>query len=328
MYNLPPRIANRLDGSQFANLHTFLVVARHMSFLRAAEELCLTASAVSHRIRRLEDALEMRLFQRLTRKISLTPEGERLFRILQRTMSELAAALEPATAATIEGRLTVYARPSVARCWLVPQLAEFSAIYPGLSIDLRVGNENVDFRTQHIDVAVDYANGEFPGLVVHKLMDERMAPVCSPEYAKRHRLIGNPDNIVECTLLHDSLAWNHASCQAEWALWASQNMPNLELPERGFSFDQSDLCVIAALNNVGIAMGRQRLVQKRIDDGELILPFGEFSQRSPYSYYLVHTPDSELPLRTAVFVAWLSERATLTSRLSESQVSGVRREQS
>jgi LysR family D-serine deaminase transcriptional activator len=311
MYNLPPRIAHRLDNSQFANLHTFLVVARYMSFLCAAEELCLTASAVSHRIRRLESALEMRLFQRLTRKISLTPEGERLFKVLQRTMSEVAAALEPATAATIEGRLTVYARPSIARCWLVPQLAEFSTIYPGLSIDLRVGNERLDFRTQNIDLAIDYANGEFPGLVSHRLMDERMAPVCSREYAERHQLFENPQNIVTCTLLHDSLAWNHTSYNAEWSLWASQNRPNIELPDRGFSFDQSDLCVISALHNVGIAMGRQRLVQKRIDDGELVLPFGEFSQRCPYSYYLVHPQMAETPPRTSVFVAWLNEKAKL-----------------
>lgn len=309
MYNLPPRIANRLDSSQFANLHTFLAVARCMSFLRAAEELCLTASAVSHRIKRLENALEMQLFQRLTRRISLTPEGERLFRILQRTMNELAAALDPASETAIEGRLSVYARPSVARCWLLPRLAEFSAAYPGLSVDLRVGNESVDFRTRNIDLAVDYANGEFPGLVAYKLMDERMAPVCSPEYARRHGLVGQPENIVHCTLLHDSLAWNHASYQAEWTLWAGEHIPDVALPERAFSFDQSDLCVIAALNNLGIAMGRQRLVQARIDAGELILPFGAFTQRSPYSYYLVHAPVAQLPLRTAVFVAWLREKA-------------------
>lgn len=310
MYNLPPRIAHRLDSSQFANLHTFLAVARHMSFLQAAEELCLTASAVSHRIRRLEGALEMRLFLRLTRKISLTPEGERLFEILQRTMSELAEALEPTKDENenVEGRITVYARPSVAQCWLVPQLAEFSMKYPGLSVDLRVGNENIDFRTQRIDLAIDYANGEFPGLVSHKLMDERMAPVCSPEYADRHGLCAHPENIVDCTLLHDSLAWNHAAHDAEWVLWASRSIPDIELPERSFTFDRSDLCVIAALNHVGVAIGRQRLVQKQIGRGELVLPFGAFSQRCPYSYYLVHPPMPAIPLRTSVFVAWLHEK--------------------
>ncbi|CAN0625503.1 DNA-binding transcriptional dual regulator DsdC [Burkholderia multivorans] len=314
MHNLPPRIANRLDSSQFANLHTFLVVARHMSFLRAAEELCLTASAVSHRIRRLEAALEMSLFQRLTRKIALTSDGERLFGILQRTMTELAEALEPASGDHVEGRITVYARPSVAQCWLVPQLGEFSDRYPGLSIDLRVGNDNIDFRTQNIDLAIDYANGEFPGLVSHKLMDERIAPVCSPGYAERHGLHGHPENIVHCTLLHDALAWNHAAHDAEWALWARQNMPDVELPERSFTFDRSDLCVIAALNHCGLAIGRQRLIQQGIDRGELVLPFGAFSQRSQYSYYLVHPPAPDMPLRLSVFMSWLNEKANDNAR--------------
>ncbi|WP_112187165.1 DNA-binding transcriptional regulator DsdC [Ralstonia sp. GX3-BWBA] len=308
MYNLPPQIGHRLDGTQFANLHTFLVAARYLSFQRAADELCLTASAVSHRIRRLEDALDMRLFQRLTRKITLTPEGERIFGILQKTMGELAEAFQPMTEENVEGRITVYARPSLAQCWLVPQLADFAAKYPKLSLDLRVGNDNIDFRAQNIDVAIDYANGEFPGLISQKLMDEHIAPVCSPAYAEQHALHGQPENVIDCTLLHDSLAWNHAAYDAEWTLWASKSFPDVSLPERNFTFDRSDLCTIAALNGAGIAIGRQRLVQKRIERGELVLPFGAFSQCSPYSYYLVRPPLQDVPLRTSVFIQWLNEK--------------------
>ncbi|AFT90303.1 DNA-binding transcriptional regulator DsdC [Paraburkholderia phenoliruptrix] len=306
MYNLPPKIADRLDSGLFANLHTFLVVARYKSFSRGADELCLTTSAVSHRIKRLESALGMSLFVRLTRKIALTADGERLFGILQRTMSELAQALEPTSEERVEGRLTVYARPSVAACWLVPQLATFSADYPGLSIDLRVGNDPIDFRSQNIDLAIDYTHGPFPGLVSHKLMDESTAPVCSPKYADQHELIGCPSNIVRCTLLHDSLAWNHASHDAEWALWCSQNVPDAVLPDRTHTFDRSDLCIVAAVNHLGIAMGRRHLVESHICSGELVLPFGAFSQSSPYSYYAVHR-EGVLPRRAAVFVSWLRD---------------------
>lgn len=308
MYNLPPRIVQRLDSNQFANLHTFLVAARYMSFQKAAEELCLTASAVSHRIKRLEAALEMQLFQRLTRKIALTSEGDRIFNILQKTMGELAEALLPATEESVTGRITVYARPSVAQCWLVPLLGDFATRYPRLSMDLRVGNDNVDFRAQNIDVAIDYANGEFPGLTSHKLMDERIAPVCSPGYAEQHGLYDRPENIVGCTLLHDSLAWNHAAHDAEWALWATKNLPEVSLPARNFTFDRSDLCTIAALNGIGIAIGRQQLVQKHIVRGELVLPFGTFSQCSPYSYYLVHPQIPNVPLRTSAFIDWLTQQ--------------------
>jgi len=309
MYNLPPRLLDRLDSSQFANLHTFFIVARCMSFLHAADELCLTPSAVSHRMKRLETALQVQLFRRLTRKISLTFEGERLFGVVQQTMSGLIEALEQAKNNGIRGRLTVHARPSIARCWLAPRLVNFASLYPDLSVDLRVGNESVDFRAQSIDLAIDYANGDFPGLTTHELMSERMAPVCSALYARRYDLYHQPQNIVHCTLLHDSLAWKHASYQAEWNLWAAHNMPDFKMPERGYSFDQSDLCVIAATNSLGIAIGRECLVQKRINSGELVLPYGDFSQPCPYGYYLIYPPTNTLPDRIKVFIAWLRKEA-------------------
>ena len=309
MLNLPPRISSRLNSSQFANLHTFLVAARHLSFARAAQELCLTASAVSHRISRLETALNMKLFQRLTRQVSLTDEGERIFEILQNAMGELSEALEQSSEAEIAGSIALYARPSVAQCWLVPRLAEFIERYPMVSLDLRVGNDNIDFRTRKIDLALYYANGEFPGLTSHRLMCERMAPVCSPEYAQRHRLYENPQNLSHCTTLHDSLAWDHAAYDAEWTLWAEQQELLGSLPKRTLTFDRSDLCVTAAMNHAGIAIGRQQLVQKRIDRGELVLPFGDFRRCGHYDYYLVHSPLSVVPKRLQVFISWLHECA-------------------
>ena len=313
MLNLPPRISSRLNSSQFANLHTFLVAARHLSFARAALELCLTASAVSHRISRLETALNMKLFQRLTRQVSLTDEGERIFEILQNAMGELSEALEQSSEAEIAGSIALYARPSVAQCWLVPRLAEFIERYPLVSLDLRVGNDNIDFRTRKIDLALYYANGEFPGLTSHRLMRERLAPVCSPEYAQRHRLNETPHNLSNCTTLHDSLAWDHAAYDAEWTLWAEQHNLLSALPKRTLTFDRSDLSVTAAMNHAGIAIGRQQLVQKRVDRGELVLPFGGFSQCGHYDYYLVHPPLSTVPKRLQVLMNWLSECARESS---------------
>lgn len=312
MLNLPPRISARLNSNQFAHLHTFLVAARHLSFARAAQELCLTASAVSHRISRLETALEMKLFLRLTRQVNLTDEGERIFDILQQAMGELSEALEHSSQADIAGSIALYVRPSVAQCWLVPRLADFLERYPSVSLDLRVGNDNVDFRTRKFDLALYYANGEFPGLASQCLMQERLAPVCSPAYAQRHDLLNNPQNLKLCTTLHDSLAWDHAAFDAEWTLWAQQHNLLDALPKRTLTFDRSDLSVTAAMNHAGIAMGRQQLVQKRVDSGELILPFADFSVCGHYDYYLVHPPLSAVPKRVQVFIDWLHECAQQT----------------
>lgn len=313
MLNLPPRIGSRLNSTQFSNLYTFLVAARHLSFTCAADELCLTPSAVSHRIGRLERALSIRLFHRLTRRVCLTEEGERIFGILQNAVGELSEALQQTSQAEIAGAIVLYVRPSVAQCWLVPRLADFAERYPLVSLDIRVGNDNVDFRTRNIDLALYYANGDFPGLVSHKLMDEKMAPVCSPEYARRHGLLDKPDNLRHCILLLDSLAWDNAAYDAEWMLWARQHGMVALLPERRITFDRSDLCVVAAMNHAGVAIGRHQLVQKRIDRDELILPFGSFTQSGHYDYYLVHPPHDHMPRRLQVLMDWLHECASQSS---------------
>ncbi len=311
MLNLPPRAGAELNNSQFANLYTFQVAARHLSFARAAQELCLTPSAVSHRIGRLERGLGLQLFQRLPRQIRLSADGERIFNILQGALGELREALQQAPGSEIAGPLAVYLRPSLAECWLVPRLAEFTARYPAIALDIRVGNETVDFRTQNIDLALYFSNKESPGLVTSTLMDERIAPVCSPEYAQRHGLLEHPDNLQQCILLHDSLAWDNAAYDAEWQLWARHRGIEAKLPLRSLTFDRSDLCTLAATHHAGIAIGRQRLVQQRLERGELILPFGDFALSSPCEYQLVHPSREPMPSRLLAFIDWLHECASV-----------------
>ncbi|SEJ52390.1 LysR family transcriptional regulator, D-serine deaminase activator [Pseudomonas linyingensis] len=299
----------RLSGAHLANLHTFLIAARHLSFSRAAGELCLTPSAVSHRIARLEEELALKLFHRLPRKVRLTDDGERIFRIMQDTMDALSEALQERAHAQIAGQLTLYVSPSVAQCWLVPRLADFTARYPGVQLDIRVGNERIDYRTRNIDLVLCYSNGEFPGLASSQLMRERIAPVCSPEYARRLQLHGHPERLSQCTLLHDVAAWDNAAFDAEWRLWARATGATEYLPEFCLSFDRSDLCVTMALHHGGVAIGREQLVRQRIESGELVLPFGGFIETKGQGYFLVHPPHEPMPRRLQALIDWLRECA-------------------
>lgn len=243
-------------------------------------EPCLSPSAVSHRIARLEQAL-----------------------------TELSQALQQAPAAEFSGSVALYARPSIAQCWLVPRLADFHRRYPDIALDVRVGNDPVDFRTQHVDLALLYADGRFPGLVSQPLMSEALAPVCSPRYAEQHGLLASPENLRQCTLLHDARAWENAAFDAEWQLWARHCGLREALPTQALTFDRSDLCVTAAINHAGVAIGRQRLVQRSLDQGELLLPFGGFSQTGRYDYFLVHPRRVPMPGRVQVLIDWLQECA-------------------
>ncbi|POZ61007.1 DNA-binding transcriptional regulator DsdC [Chromobacterium alticapitis] len=298
----------RLDGGQFANLHTFLAVAEHLSFARAAAELCLTPSAVSHRIARLEAALGYPLFLRLTRRIHLTDDGERIHAALRRGMDELNAALLP-QADALAGRLTLHAHPSIAQCWLLPRLADFCADHPLIELDVRTGNEDADFRAGGVDLALYYADGQFPGLASAKLMEEEMAPVCSPSYAERHQLLEQPAKLRECVLLHDARAWRHAAHDAEWTLWARAAGREADLPPRSLTFDRSDLCLAAAVHHAGIAIGRRRLAQDWIDQGKLLLPLGGFTPVGACAYHLVHPPGAT-SARLRALIAWLNALAS------------------
>lgn len=301
--------APKLNGAHLSNLHTFLVAARHLSFDRAADELCLTASAVSHRIARLEEDLSLKLFHRLPRKVDLTDDGERIFKVMQHTMDTLSEAVQERSDSQIEGQLCFYARPSVAQCWLVPRLADFTARYPGIQLDVRVGNEPIDYRTRRIDLVLCYSNGEHPGLESIRLMPERIAPVCSPHYAQAHGLMGRPERLAQCTVLHDVAAWDNISFDAEWRLWLDAVGDSSPLPDRFMTFDRSDLSTLAAINHAGVAIGREQLVRKRVQDGELVLPFGGFRQAVNYGYYLVHPAHQTLPKRLKALIDWLVEQA-------------------
>ena len=299
-------LTGTLTASQFANLYTFLVAARHASFALAAQELALTPSAVSHRIARLEAGLGLRLFERLTRQVKLTADGERIFAALQIGWDGLQAAL--AGGDTLEGSVSVHARPSVAQCWLVPRLASFAAQYPDVSIDLRVGNDSVDFRAGQVDLALHYGDGHFPGLAARKLMDEWLAPVCSPQYAREHALFDMPQHLSGATVLHDTLAWPACAPDAEWRLWLDGQVPEVSLPARSLRFDRADLCAQAAIHHAGVAMGRRQLVQPSIASGHLVLPFGGFALPSPQAYYLVHAA-RPLSARVQALLDWLLGQA-------------------
>lgn len=298
-----------LNGAHLSNLHTFLVAARHLSFARAADELCLTASAVSHRIARLEEELSLKLFNRLPRQIGLTDDGERIFKVMQHTMHTLSEAMQERAHAPIEGQLCFYVRPSVAQGWLVPKLADFTARYPGIQLDIRVGNEPIDYRTRRIDLVLCYSNGKHPGLESIRLMPERIAPVCSPQYAEALGLMGHPERLAHCTLLHDVAAWDNIAFDAEWRQWLHAVADDSELPEHFMTFDRSDLSTLAAINHAGVAIGREQLVRTQIEAGELVLPFGGFVESGQSAYYLVHPAHQTMPKRLQALIDWLVEQA-------------------
>lgn len=292
-----------LTGFQLSKLITFEVAARHESFALAAEELFLTPSAVSHQINLLEKELNIKLFLRLHRKVELTNEGKRVFLALQFSLDYLNTEIKAIQNQALAGSLTIYARPSIAQCWLVPKLSSFTECYPFIQLSILTGNENVNFQRTGIDLAIYFDNQPSFQLDYQYLMDEHIIPVCSPEYAAKFNLMGNLDNLMHCTLLHDCQGWSNGTGTDEWNSWAIHFNAHID-SSVGISFDRSDLALIAAKNHLGITMGRKRLVEKEIERGELVMPFPEMYLRCDQHYYVASLKDRKWP-KIDAFIDWL-----------------------
>lgn len=292
-----------LTGFQLSKLITFKVAARHESFALAAEELFLTPSAVSHQINLLEKELNIKLFLRLHRKVELTNEGKRVFLALQFSLDYLNTEIKAIQNQALAGSLTIYARPSIAQCWLVPKLSSFTECYPFIQLSILTGNENVNFQRTGIDLAIYFDNQPSFQLDYQYLMDEHIIPVCSPAYAAKFNLMGNLGNLMHCTLLHDCQAWSNGTGTDEWNSWAIHFNAHID-SSVGISFDRSDLALIAAKNHLGITMGRKRLVEKEIERGELVMPFPEMYLRCDQHYYVASLKDRKWP-KIDAFIDWL-----------------------
>ncbi len=161
-------------------LHTFEVAARHLNFQQAAEELDVTPTAVSHQIKVLEDHLGVSLFRRRPRPLVLTEAGQLLYPAVSRSLDAIEAELTRLTQVSESTTLTVSVVTEFAAKWLVPRLSEFQRTHPKIDLRLQTSNDVVDLHKQTVDLAIRYGKGNYPGLVVCKLMSDVFMPVCSP----------------------------------------------------------------------------------------------------------------------------------------------------
>jgi len=294
-------------GKTFTGLHCFSCAAHYLSFTKAGHAMNISQSAVSHRIRKLEEQLGFVLFKRLTRQLVLTEEGKRLYSILQASLGDISAEINSLQNQEVSGKIQITVTPSLASCWLTPRLSSFTHKYPEIYIHLRTRNDLVNFSAESVDLAIYYGKSEHTGLIVIPFMEEKVLPVCSREYADMLDLWEAPERLASCTLLHDAQPWPNAQYFSEWKTWLDfVGLADINY-KRGHSFDRSELAAAWAIKGGGIAMGRQRLVQSQLDSGELVAPF-DMDCIAPQSYYLVYTIESSQNPRVAALRDWLLQQ--------------------
>lgn len=284
-------------------IRAFEAAARHLSFTRAAEELNVTPAAISHQVKGLEDWFGFKLFQRRNREILMTEPGQMLLPGVRDALDLLESSVQRISASDGGNELRVTCMPSFASKWLIPRLGHFREEHPEIDVLLSTGEGLVDLEVEPFDIGIRSGGGTYPGLEIHRLFDDSVFPVCSPDLLVGDNPLRKPDDLADHTLLHD----DYPSGWAEWL--AAAGVSGVD-HKRGPMFDNSAMLLQAAVEGMGVAMARHVLAFSDLQAGRLVRPF-PITLASHFAYFLVHLPRVSDQPKIAFFRDWLIREAAV-----------------
>lgn len=279
----------------------FEAAARHLSFTKAAQELSVTHSAISHQIKALEEWLGVPLFRRLNRALALTEAGQAYLAPVREAFDRLADGTRAVRARDQAGALTVSTMPSFAAKWLVPRLRSFREAHPDIDVRLSATEKLVDLvRDSDVDCAIRYGRGPtWPGCDSELLIDEDFSPVCSPKLLEGPIPLTTPQDLAEHTLLQD-YDWRVDL----WDRWLLAAGVTLAARRPALSFNSSNLMIQAAIDGLGVALSQNVLCGDDLAAGRLVRPF-RLSVASDAGYHIVVPKTAAALPKVVAFRSWL-----------------------
>jgi LysR family glycine cleavage system transcriptional activator len=266
------------------SLRAFEVVSRHASFRAAAEELHVTAAAVSQQVKALEDHLGRKLLRRRSGGYSLTADALAGLPYLRDGFDQLSSAVATMTSGG-QRLLTVSAVPSLAAEWLVPRLHRFREHYPGLDVLLHASEELVDFAHSRVDLGIRYGLGSYPGLAAERLFVDEIFPVYSPRLLEGRAPLKKPGDLRGQPLIHTDWTPDRGHWPG-WTDWVrAAGVTGIDVT-KGLRSSDGALVIQAAIRGQGVALGSKALVQEHLASGRLIRPF-KLSLVTDFAYYVV-----------------------------------------
>jgi len=292
-------------------LRTFESAARHSSLTRAADELHVTPSAVSQQVRALEDRIGVALFRRVRRRLFLTDAGQAYMRALGVAFDGMRAATSEVHGIERTGALAVRAPSSFSAEWLMPRLGGFHTRHPEVEIRFSATVGHGGFERDGTDIEIRYGDGQWSGLEARMLVREEIFPVCAPRPEAHGEALRRPADLATRVLL------DVPGYEDDWDTWLdAAGVGGLAAAHR-VSFDQSVLAIEAAVNGVGIALGRTPLVAGQLALGRLIEPF-ELRVASRGAYYVVYPPGWDRASADRRVPRLAAQRGVAGSRLGSS----------
>lgn len=286
MHRLPPLSA----------IQAFEAAARYLSFSRAAKELHITSSAVSHRVRSLETLLGVTLFERRNRQVALTPEGEVYLAPIREALDRIGHATM-LIGSKKKGAFVVSVAPAFAPS-LIRSLAGFEQLHPEIELQIMPSLELVNFSIGEADAAVRYGAGRWDGLRSHLLAGEELIPVCGPRWIRELR---QPSDLARVPLLHI------VPRPGEWQAWLTHVGVDSVRAESGARFQNSVLALEAAASGLGVAIVDRSIAADYLNTGRVVTPFAT-SLSSTNAYYLVYPDRRDADPRLIAFRDWMLAR--------------------
>lgn len=295
------------DLPPLSTLRAFEAAGRHQNFTKAADELCLTQSAISRHVRTLESHLGVKLFEREHRVVRLTADGQTLMDAVAMSLGHISAKAREIRQQPSVGRLTVGMISSFASLFMVRRIGEFMRNYPDLDVHMVSLERNPNPSVDSFDVTIAVQPHIETGFESWPLFTEEIYPICSPEYLEGHQPMGKPAELVNQSLLHlDDAFWTGWpwSARTNWRSWLSEF--GIELPSRphGLIFSSYQMVVQAAMRGHGIGMGWHHLVAEYVREGSLVRPIPHTCRFDRGHYMVVASAIVQRP-EVKTFCAWL-----------------------
>jgi len=286
-------------------VRAFEAVARNGSVTRAARELSVTQGAVSRHVGTLEHWLDMKLFVRTQRGVELTVQGATYFRALRGALDQIDHATRQLQQSPDENLLRLKLPPTFAIRWLVPRLAAFHALHPGIDVQITTSHDRADFDREDIDACIHSEREPPAGPGFRKLVGEVLLPVCSPRLLERGPRLEQPGDLARHVLL---CSLNRPN---DWPAWlAAAGAPHVD-GNSGLKFENAALAYQAAIDVLGVMIAQRALVADDLRNGRLVAPLAPPVQTSG-GYYLAYPPHRPRSARVAAFEDWIVREAQAT----------------
>ena len=287
-------------------LKAFEAAARHESFTRAAEELCVTQGAVSHQVKALEAELGLKLFNREHQRLIITEGGRAYLAVVRDAFDRIADGTQRLLQRQSGGALTVSTSPNFAAKWLVHRLGRFAEAHPEIDLRVSASLQHIDFAREDIDLAIRHSDGTASGLHVTRLCAEELFPVCSPKLLSGRNPLRKPSDLGRFPLLHvnDRQGWS------QWLDFAGITSVD---PSRGPVLNQASMAIDAAVDGQGVVLARTALAAWDLIGGRLVRPF-DVAMPVSYAYWIVCPKTvAKLP-KIVAFSEWLLAEAVEDTR--------------